>query len=164
MVDTHTLSLALCTLQLPHHLLIFATDYHNRYLGVIETVRIRRAGYPVRRPFRKFAEQFFVLMPGTKPSVARKQARDHPRVATMEILKGVLGPCDGTATSAWQAGRTKVFLRHGQLQIVEEALRAKLAARAIMIQVRLVSSSSHSCTLVCNSSPVPPSFSLAVAL
>lgn len=158
MVDTHThfLSLHSAAATSPAHL---ATDCHNRYLGVIETVRIRRAGYPVRRPFRKFAEQFFILMPGTKPSVARKQARDHPRVATMEILKGVLGPCDGTATSAWQAGRTKVFLRHGQLQIVEEALRAKLAARAIMIQVRPVSScfpSMHTCVTHPPSLPLFP--------
>uniref|UniRef100_A0A8C3IXX5 Myosin VIIA n=1 Tax=Chrysemys picta bellii TaxID=8478 RepID=A0A8C3IXX5_CHRPI len=61
-----------------------------RYSGMMETIRIRRAGYPIRYSFVEFVDRYRVLMPGVKPRIA-------------EV---VLGKDDD-----WQIGKTKIFLK-----------------------------------------------------
>lgn len=39
-----------------------------RYSGMMETIRIRRAGYPIRHGFNEFIERYRFLMPGIPPA------------------------------------------------------------------------------------------------
>ena len=39
-----------------------------RYSGMMETIRIRRAGYPIRHAFPEFVERYRFLIPGIPPS------------------------------------------------------------------------------------------------
>uniref|UniRef100_A0A8C7UHB9 Myosin VIIAa n=1 Tax=Oncorhynchus mykiss TaxID=8022 RepID=A0A8C7UHB9_ONCMY len=69
-----------------------------RYSGMMETIRIRRAGYPIRYTFVEFVDRYRVLMPGVKPEDLRGTCQ--------RIAEVVLGRDDD-----WQMGKTKIFLK-----------------------------------------------------
>ncbi|XP_020864292.1 unconventional myosin-X [Phascolarctos cinereus] len=94
-----------------------------KYSGMLETVRIRKAGFPVRRPFQDFCKRYKVLM------------------RNLTLPEDVRGKCtvllhhyDDT-DSEWQLGKTKVFLRESleqklEKQREEEVFRAAMVIRA----------------------------------
>uniref|UniRef100_A0A8D3D8C4 Myosin VIIAa n=1 Tax=Scophthalmus maximus TaxID=52904 RepID=A0A8D3D8C4_SCOMX len=75
-----------------------------RYSGMMETIRIRRAGYPIRYTFVEFVDRYRVLMPGVKP--AYKQVKCKHKGTCQRIAEAVLGRDDD-----WQMGKTKIFLK-----------------------------------------------------
>lgn len=92
--------------------------------GVLEAVRISCAGYPTRRTFDEFIDRF-----GFLDSEVHEDSDE--RLATEQILKKV-------KLSNYQIGRTKVFLRAGQMAELD-ARRAELlgsAAKVIQRRVR----------------------------
>ncbi|XP_043345161.1 unconventional myosin-X isoform X2 [Cervus elaphus] len=94
-----------------------------RYSGMLETVRIRKAGYAVRRPFQDFYKRYEVLM---------------RNVALPEDIRGkctALLQLYDASNSEWQLGKTKVFLRESLEQKLEkrreeEVMRAAMVIRA----------------------------------
>ncbi|KAE9451222.1 hypothetical protein C3L33_16854, partial [Rhododendron williamsianum] len=93
--------------------------------GVLEAIRISCAGYPTRRPFFEFINRFGLL--------ATEVLEGHydEKVACQKILekKGLKG---------FQVGKTKVFLRAGQMAELD-ARRAEVlsnAAKAIQRRIR----------------------------
>ncbi|XP_073114832.1 myosin-9 isoform X4 [Elaeis guineensis] len=93
--------------------------------GVLEAIRISCAGYPTRRTFYEFLHRFGVLAPEVL------EGNYDEKVACKKILekKGLTG---------FQIGKTKVFLRAGQMAELD-ARRAEVlsnAAKAIQRQIR----------------------------
>ena len=67
----------------------------------METIRIRRAGYPIRHTFDAFVDRYWLLVPGMQSSTNRMNYLD----ASSRICKHVLKGAD------YQLGKTKVFLK-----------------------------------------------------
>uniref|UniRef100_A0A8D3DIJ4 Myosin VIIA n=1 Tax=Scophthalmus maximus TaxID=52904 RepID=A0A8D3DIJ4_SCOMX len=79
-----------------------------RYSGMMETIRIRRAGYPIRYTFAEFVDRYRVLMPGVKPAHIQVNS-----TTTSQIVLARLGKHDD-----WQIGKTKIFLKdHHDMQL-----------------------------------------------
>ncbi|KAJ8649902.1 hypothetical protein MRB53_002925 [Persea americana] len=93
--------------------------------GVLEAIRISCAGYPTRRTFYEFLHRFGVLA----PEVLDGNYDD--KIACQKIL-------DKKGLKGYQIGKTKVFLRAGQMAELD-ARRAEVlgrAARTIQRQIR----------------------------
>ncbi|XP_053507195.1 unconventional myosin-X [Ictalurus furcatus] len=100
-----------------------------RYSGMLETVRIRRAGFPVRRTFQDFCTRYCVLMRG----VARC---NDPKEACLQVLR-----LYDSSSVEWQLGKTRVFLRESlELRLEkkreEEVLRAAAIIQAYLLGYR----------------------------
>eukprot|EP00049_Salpingoeca_infusionum_P017514 m.353252 g.353252 ORF g.353252 m.353252 type:complete len:1850 (+) comp16718_c0_seq1:158-5707(+) len=93
-----------------------------RYSGMLETVRIRRAGYPVRREFDNFVFRYRVLGTGVDKSQP-----------TQDVCAAILKLYDET-TKDWQIGKTKVFMRERLEHALEKSRHTKLKATVDRIQ------------------------------
>ncbi|XP_070564817.1 unconventional myosin-X-like [Ptychodera flava] len=80
-----------------------------KYSGMLETVKIRRAGFPVRRLFEDFIKRYKVLIP-------RGVTEDDKEKCVSIMVKY------DESKKNWQLGKTKVFLRE-QLEYQLEAER-----------------------------------------
>ncbi|XP_069898312.1 unconventional myosin-X isoform X2 [Dipodomys merriami] len=97
-----------------------------RYSGMLETVRIRKAGYAVRRPFQDFYKRYKVLT---------------RNVALPEDVRGkctVLLQLYDASSSEWQLGKTKVFLRESLEQKLEKRREEEVYRAAMVIQAHIL--------------------------
>ncbi|EOA15895.1 hypothetical protein CARUB_v10003985mg [Capsella rubella] len=92
--------------------------------GVLEAVRISLAGYPTRRNYSDFVDRFGLLAPEFMDESNDEQA------LTEKILRKL-------GLGNYQLGRTKVFLRAGQIGILDSKRAEVLDASARLIQRRL---------------------------
>merc|ERR1719193_1846134 len=82
-----------------------------RCAGMLESIRIRRAGYSVRRVFKDFFQHFRLLCPHLSARGADVDYKELCRkmltfLDTKLEREGIVFP-----TSSWQLGRSKVFIR-----------------------------------------------------
>ncbi|KAM3928507.1 unconventional myosin-X [Leptodactylus fuscus] len=97
-----------------------------RYSGMLETVRIRRAGFPVRRPFHDFYFRYKVLM------------------RNLTLPDDVKGKCEtllhlhDTTDTEWQLGKTKVFLRESLEHKLEKQREVEVYKAALIIQTHIM--------------------------
>ncbi|PNY04685.1 myosin-H heavy chain-like protein [Trifolium pratense] len=92
--------------------------------GVLEAIRISCAGYPTKRTFEEFLDRFGMLAPDVLDGSDEKKAS--------------IAICDKMNLKGYQMGKTKVFLRAGQMAELD-ARRAEVlakAARLIQRQIR----------------------------
>ncbi|XP_019455075.1 PREDICTED: myosin-6-like [Lupinus angustifolius] len=92
--------------------------------GVMEAIRISCAGYPTRKTFDEFADRFGLLAP---------QVLDESidEVAACKRILEIVG------LKGYQIGKTKVFLRAGQLAELDTSRSLILGKSAIIIQRKI---------------------------
>ncbi|XP_051903199.1 unconventional myosin-VIIa-like isoform X2 [Hippocampus zosterae] len=96
-----------------------------RYSGMMETIRIRRAGYPIRYSFAEFVDRYRVLLPGVKPAHVQEDLRG----TCQQIVLARLG-----RHGDWQIGKTKIFLKdHHDMQLEIERDKG-ITDKVILIQ------------------------------
>uniref|UniRef100_A0A8C6WAU8 Unconventional myosin-VIIb n=1 Tax=Nannospalax galili TaxID=1026970 RepID=A0A8C6WAU8_NANGA len=96
-----------------------------RYSGMMETVHIRKSGFPIRYTFEEFSKRFHMLLPGPE----RTELRDKFRQMTLCIVDKCLG-----TNKDWKVGRTKIFLKDHQDTMLEIQRGQALNGAAVRIQ------------------------------
>ncbi|KAM6414628.1 unconventional myosin-VIIb [Rhynochetos jubatus] len=96
-----------------------------RYSGMMETIQIRKAGYPVRYSFEEFFERYRVLLPWS----LREQLKNDARQSCISISEAVLGKDE-----SWQAGKTKIFLKDHHDTVLELQRQNILTDKVLLIQ------------------------------
>uniref|UniRef100_A0AAQ5ZPR3 Myosin X, like 1 n=1 Tax=Amphiprion ocellaris TaxID=80972 RepID=A0AAQ5ZPR3_AMPOC len=91
-----------------------------RYSGMLETVKIRRAGFPVRRTFKDFYSRYKMILKDKIHSDDEKQS-------CSELLS-----LHDKTKKEWQLGKTKVFLKEALEQRLEKE-REEVRRRAGMV-------------------------------
>ncbi|XP_058837161.1 unconventional myosin-XV [Topomyia yanbarensis] len=97
-----------------------------RYLGMLDTIKIRQRGYPVRLRFQHFVERYRHMLKTPLP-------RGTPY---RELSRFVLDSLPGTNTEGpdFQLGATRVFLREALHRTLEASRSDRLRMAAITIQ------------------------------
>ncbi|XP_035798797.2 unconventional myosin-VIIa-like isoform X2 [Amphiprion ocellaris] len=96
-----------------------------RYSGMMDTVRIRKLGYPVQHTFKDFLNRYRVLLntticnPKTKTAAACCEA----------ICKATIEGKD-----EWKIGRNKIFLKDSHDAVLERLRETELSRVAVVIQ------------------------------
>ncbi|CAK6977025.1 unconventional myosin-X [Scomber scombrus] len=96
-----------------------------RYSGMLETVKIRRTGFPIRRPFEDFCTRYKVLMRG-------ELMPDDPRGRCVQLLH-----LYDSSSAEWQMGKTKVFLRESLENRLEKQREVEVLRAAMIIQAHV---------------------------
>ncbi|XP_057601473.1 unconventional myosin-VIIb isoform X2 [Hippopotamus amphibius kiboko] len=96
-----------------------------RYSGMMETVHIRKSGFPIRYSFEEFSQRFRVLL----PSAVRKELQGKFRQMTLRITERWLG-----TDKDWKVGKTKIFLKENQDTLLEVQRSQALDEAAVTIQ------------------------------
>ncbi|XP_055697604.1 unconventional myosin-IXa-like isoform X2 [Phlebotomus papatasi] len=91
-----------------------------RYTGMLETVRIRRAGYNVRLTYEEFIQLYRILLPKGLVS-SQKDVRDF--MNTMDLNK-----------QHYQLGVTKIYMRESQKIRLDIKLHTKILGSIVKIQ------------------------------
>ncbi|KAK2826424.1 hypothetical protein Q5P01_020638 [Channa striata] len=92
-----------------------------RYSGMLETVKIRRAGFPVRRTFKDFFSRYKIILKEKVPAAGDDKKRNTDLLMKYDKTK-----------KEWQLGKTKVFMKESLEQRLEKD-RDEVRQQAAMI-------------------------------
>ncbi|KAM9761609.1 unconventional myosin-VIIb [Menidia menidia] len=96
-----------------------------RYSGMMETIKIRKAGYPVRYTFGEFLDRYRVLL---RTSVCDPK-KESKQKCCESICESVL-----TGEGDWKTGKTKIFLKDFHDTMLEVERMKELNKKALLIQ------------------------------
>lgn len=91
-----------------------------RYAGLMETAKIRQAGYPIRYSYAEFVHRYRLIVSGIPPA-EKTNCKDATKKICTEVLED----------QEFRLGHTKVFLKNAHDVILEE-LRHKVLMRAVV--------------------------------
>ncbi|XP_078064507.1 unconventional myosin-X-like, partial [Mustelus asterias] len=97
-----------------------------RYSGMLEMVKIRRAGFPVRRPFQEFYLRYKMLLKNRNIPEGGKER-------CIMLLK-LYDDCN----SHWRLGKSKVFLKEALEQKLERDRAEELQGAATVLQAHIL--------------------------
>ena len=96
-----------------------------RYLNLVETVRVRRAGFCNRQPYTRFLWRYKMISDQTWP-IWRGSERD----GVVAILNAI-----GVAPNEYELGKTKLFIKDAPtFMLVEQKRNEEMPKVAVMIQ------------------------------
>ncbi|XP_074524694.1 unconventional myosin-VIIb [Halichoeres trimaculatus] len=96
-----------------------------RYSGMMETIRIRKAGYPVRYTFQEFLDRYRVLL---KTSLCDPKTESKEKCCESICETVLAGEGD------WKTGKTKIFLKDFHDTMLEVERMKELNEKALLIQ------------------------------
>uniref|UniRef100_A0A1L8E5D6 Putative myosin class v heavy chain n=1 Tax=Nyssomyia neivai TaxID=330878 RepID=A0A1L8E5D6_9DIPT len=94
-----------------------------RYSGMMETARIRRAGYPIRHTYQEFVNRYRILGTGIT-------SKTDTRLASKKICDAVLSSLE----EDYQFGHTRIFLKDSHDILLEEKRTAVYLRSVLIIQ------------------------------
>lgn len=95
-----------------------------RYAGMLETIRIRRLGYPIRYMFKEFYQRYKCLVHSSHHSSGNYEAR----------VDGMLPHLNIGPEGSFQKGLTKVFLKQEVANTLEDRRHGKLSETILVVQ------------------------------
>uniref|UniRef100_A0A672NLI0 Unconventional myosin-X-like n=1 Tax=Sinocyclocheilus grahami TaxID=75366 RepID=A0A672NLI0_SINGR len=103
-----------------------------RYSGMLETVKIRRAGFPVRRTFKDFFSRYTIILKEKEKAAVASNGDEKKKSTDLLTLHS-------RTKKDWQIGKTKVFLKEPLEQKLEkqrdkERSKAGLIIRAYLLR------------------------------
>jgi len=125
-----------------------------RCAGVIEAIRISRAGFPARMPLKEFADRFVVLVRAAAGHLGSRLKKScqvdnqaHLNAALdavsrkaepQEICRRLMAALADTGDPEYEIGRTRVYFKSGVLELLEEkrAMLMQAAATYLVVSVR----------------------------
>ena len=90
--------------------------------GVLETIKISRAGYPSKQTFDEFNNRYYFLAPSS-------EWKQEQKVLSEKIVKSVI-----KGENKYEIGLTKIFFRAGQLAYLEKVRSEKFTAIVVLLQ------------------------------
>ena len=96
-----------------------------RYAGMMETIRIRKLGYPIRQEFDNFLSRYKLL--------SRVQPTADAKAGCKSLLADLKAKGIADETEI-QVGLTKIFMRDGQFSKLEDSRNAALSTSLSVIQ------------------------------
>ncbi|GMI14409.1 hypothetical protein TrLO_g2424 [Triparma laevis f. longispina] len=101
-----------------------------RYSGVLEVVRIRREGFPIRMSFTDFHKRFEILCFKDGLVSTRKATPEENMAAAIHICGKCLEPTE------YAKGKTRMFLRNGLLEKLQQLVNEVYKTMATKLQAR----------------------------
>ncbi|XP_019731142.1 unconventional myosin-X [Hippocampus comes] len=98
-----------------------------KYSGMLETVKIRKAGFPVRRSFQDFYNRYKTILKSKIQTEDEKQN-------CAELLA-----CHDNTKKEWQLGKTKVFLKEALEQRLEKEREEVRHKAGMVIRAHILS-------------------------
>ncbi|KAL0985675.1 hypothetical protein UPYG_G00160330 [Umbra pygmaea] len=99
-----------------------------RYSGMLETVKIRRAGFPVRRMFNDFYIRYQMILKNVRCQPGDYRGRSSELLMSYDPVK-----------AEWQLGKTKVFLKEALERRLEKERDEVLRQAGMVIRAHILS-------------------------
>ena len=102
------------------------------YAGLFEAIRIRKSGYPFRKALGEFGKRYRVCLSKAQIVEFSKKASSDPRSGVAFLLES-LTP-QHVQRNQYQLGKTKVFMKTQQRNLLDELRDKNLTKWAVQIQ------------------------------